>query len=167
MANGRRHSLARIPLRWMIRECFKLNIGIVFDAHMLKHEVGLDIDSRFEAPQALSPTTLHVAGSDAAELKGFSLLQIPRAVLSAIGAPFGWIWRKLSGLRQRSPLQPPFSIERDRFVSEGEAREELVDALSPIFDQLKKHTYWKIMEWIPCKLFLSPRVACISGNELI
>ena len=59
MPNGRRHSLARIPLRWMIRECFNAKTGIIFDAHMLKHQVGLDIDSdtALGAPQpVLSPT---------------------------------------------------------------------------------------------------------------
>ncbi|KAI0756458.1 hypothetical protein C8Q80DRAFT_1090050 [Daedaleopsis nitida] len=41
------HSLARIPLRWMIRECFKTNTGIRFHAELLKR-IGLD-------PAALHP----------------------------------------------------------------------------------------------------------------
>ncbi|KAI0756454.1 hypothetical protein C8Q80DRAFT_1128679 [Daedaleopsis nitida] len=36
-----KHSLARIPLRWMIRECFRTNTGIRFHAELLK-EIGLD-----------------------------------------------------------------------------------------------------------------------------
>ena len=28
--NGTRHTLARIPLRWMIRQCFLANTGIQF-----------------------------------------------------------------------------------------------------------------------------------------
>lgn len=36
-----KYSLARIPLRWMIRECFRTNTGIRFHAELLK-EVGLD-----------------------------------------------------------------------------------------------------------------------------
>lgn len=135
----------------MIRECFKTNSGIIFDAHMLKHEVGLDIDSIFHAPEALSPATLHLAGPDAAELKGFSFRNIPIAIITAAGAPFRWTWGKLSGLRIRSSPRVVFTLEQERFVSEGEAKEELDDALSPIYDQLKKHTYWKIMEWIPCE----------------
>lgn len=149
VANGQRHSLARIPLRWMIRECFKVNSGIIFDAHMLKHEVGLDIDSIFKAPDALSPTTLHLAGPDRTELKGFSFRSVPIAVITATGAPFRWIWGKLSGLRLRSSPRVVFTLEQERFVFEGEAKEELDDALSPIYDQLTKHTYWKIMEWMP------------------
>ena len=36
-----KHSLARIPLRWMIRECFRTNTGIRFHAELLK-DIGLD-----------------------------------------------------------------------------------------------------------------------------
>ena len=135
----------------MIREIFKLNIGIIFDAHMLKHEVGLDIDSLLEAPEPLSPETLHLAGPDATELKTFSFRQIPTAAISAIGSPFRWVWGQLLSLRFRGPPKVPFTLEQKTFVFEGEAREELNDALSPIYDQLKKHTHWKIIEWIPCK----------------
>ncbi|KAL0575790.1 hypothetical protein V5O48_006188 [Marasmius crinis-equi] len=39
--NNTRHSLARIPLRWMIRQCFLLNTGISFHREMLKC-VGMD-----------------------------------------------------------------------------------------------------------------------------
>ncbi|KAL1951077.1 hypothetical protein VTO73DRAFT_226 [Trametes versicolor] len=44
------HTLARIPLRWMIRECFKTNTGIRFHGELLRR-IGLD-------PAALHP---HVA----------------------------------------------------------------------------------------------------------
>ncbi|KAH9897659.1 hypothetical protein C8Q73DRAFT_366292 [Cubamyces lactineus] len=44
------HTLARIPLRWMIRECFKTNTGIRFHAELLKR-IGLD-------PAALHPVVL-------------------------------------------------------------------------------------------------------------
>ena len=44
--NGERFCLARIPLRWMIRECFATNTGIQFYSGMLK-QMGID------------PTTLH------------------------------------------------------------------------------------------------------------
>jgi hypothetical protein len=40
------------------------------------------------------------------------------------------------------------SIE-SRFISEGEAKEELHDSLSPIYDEMESHLWWRIMEWIP------------------
>ncbi|KAL0566971.1 hypothetical protein V5O48_015019, partial [Marasmius crinis-equi] len=39
--NKTRNSLARIPLRWMIRQCFLLNTGILFHREMLRY-VGMD-----------------------------------------------------------------------------------------------------------------------------
>ncbi|KAJ7726363.1 hypothetical protein B0H16DRAFT_1592666 [Mycena metata] len=41
LPNAARNSLARIPLRWMIRQCFLLQTGILFHADMLRL-VGLD-----------------------------------------------------------------------------------------------------------------------------
>ncbi|EEB99946.1 hypothetical protein MPER_00241, partial [Moniliophthora perniciosa FA553] len=39
--NETRANLARIPLRWMVRECFKANTGIMFDVDRLE-KIGLD-----------------------------------------------------------------------------------------------------------------------------
>jgi len=118
--NGERHSLARIPLRWMIRECFKVNTGIIFDAHMLLHEVGLDIDSILEAPGPLSPSILDSAESDDADDK------VPHP----------------------SSSQSTCSIKGPVFISKGEPQEELNDAVSPINDELKK-LHWKFIDWHP------------------
>lgn len=41
VSNDIKHNLARIPLRWMIRECFKTNTGIMFDSEKLR-DIGLD-----------------------------------------------------------------------------------------------------------------------------
>ena len=109
MADGQCHSLARIPLQWMIRECFKAEAGIIFDAHMLEHRVGLNVDSINEAPEVLLPTDI-----DSAELNLHSSLKV---------------------------VSPPEGVT---FL--GEAQEELHDAQSPIYDQLEKHMYWKVME---------------------
>jgi hypothetical protein len=132
----------------MIRECFKVNAGIVFDAHMLKHAVGLDIDSIHEAPKPLTPTTLHFPGSDCTEHEVFASRDSAPGLLSRI-------WVKPSKLLPHNSSQATFSLEDPRFISQGEAQEELDDVLSPVYDQLKKHVYWKVMEWIPCKLFPS------------
>lgn len=39
--NGTRNSLARIPLRWMIRQCFLTNTGIMFHRSLFK-QIGMD-----------------------------------------------------------------------------------------------------------------------------
>ena len=50
MVNNTLHSLARIPLRWMVRECFKAGTGILFYSEKLR-EIGLD-------PSSLYPVVL-------------------------------------------------------------------------------------------------------------
>ncbi|KIP04112.1 hypothetical protein PHLGIDRAFT_110018 [Phlebiopsis gigantea 11061_1 CR5-6] len=57
--NDTRHNLARIPLRWMIRQCFLANTGIRFHTQLL-HNAGLDPASLYPIsppPRAL-PLTL-------------------------------------------------------------------------------------------------------------
>ena len=57
--NGTRHSLARIPLRWMIRECFRTKTGIIFDKEALREVIGIDSGNLYpvvkERPKRLSP----------------------------------------------------------------------------------------------------------------
>ena len=140
--NGTRHSLARIPLRWMIRECFKAHTGIIFDAHMLRNEVGLDINSIDKAPKPLSSTGSRLSEPDSTEIERFSFT-------SALSSPFRWVWSKVPQIRTPGPPPPPKAQHEWEF--EGEAEEELHDALSPIYDQLEKYTHWQVMEKLPCK----------------
>ena len=44
--NVARNALARIPLRWMVRQCFLAETGIMFDAKLLP-EIGLDPSTLF------------------------------------------------------------------------------------------------------------------------
>lgn len=63
VVNATRFSLARIPLRWMIRQCFLTQSGIQFCAGRL-HEVGLDPRRLYptvaERPPPLPVATLHL-----------------------------------------------------------------------------------------------------------
>jgi hypothetical protein len=140
--NDERHSLARIPLRWMIRECFKANTGIIFDAHMLKHNAGMDIDAITEAPkQEVPPSPIP--------------LDTPEYKLNP------W-WKKVGRtLAFWNPTDDPKAKPR---VFIGAANEELKDAYSPIYDQLDINPLWNVLEvWPWCKL--SPQYTAIC-NEL-
>ena len=139
MENGTRHSLARITLRWMVRECFKTNTGIVFDAHMLKHEIGLDIDSVLKAPTPLSSPLPSPHPSSVLSEKVRS--ESPTS-LTPWSRTFGWIKGKSSRDNATKDPRPPYK---------GEYQEEVDDAISPIYDQLNAHWYWKAMEYIPCE----------------
>jgi len=166
--NDERYSLARIPLRWMIRECFRTGTGIVFDACMLRDEVGLDIDEGIcptaTVPKQLSPGALRKPSGG--ELEGFSSSHIPDAVISELSSPSCWVQGKLSSLRSHKFKKPKDTYKRPKHVSSKESEEDLNDALSPIVDQIKMHPAWNIVEWAPCEL--SPlTLLSISGNELM
>ncbi|KAF7293119.1 Zn(2)-C6 fungal-type domain-containing protein [Mycena kentingensis (nom. inval.)] len=109
--NDTRNHLARIPLRWMIRQCFLLQTGIIFHADTLRL-AGLE-------PSTLYPRVLPRPP--------------PPAMPASIQTPTGT------------------TAERTRkFVSEEE--EDLVDALCPINDELKRVRAWWLLEWIPQQL---------------
>lgn len=138
--NSTRYSLARISLRWMIRECFKTNTGIMFDSQRLR-QLGLD------------PTTLYPFVTPRPPA-----LPVESAMIRT-GSPKPPLRQRLvSAFRHRKSLS-------GRPGSEGEAHaaallaeyrpigteeeEELQDALSPIYDQLKRSKSWWILEVIP------------------
>ena len=174
MKNDTRNSLARIPLRWMIRECFKLDIGILFDMDMLENEVGLDTSpirnalSSHEPSEALSslkpPEALPSEDLPLIRPDGIDIIHIPAVIVGNLCSPFRRVWKSLQDLRVHDKT-PPHTDHPVR-TSDGEAHEELVDARSPIYDQYKKHIYWKIIDQLPCKLSLSPQLVLISNNGL-
>lgn len=63
VVNGTPHTLARIPLRWMIRECFKADTGIMFISESLE-SLGLDPASLYpyvqKRPPPLPGTKVHI-----------------------------------------------------------------------------------------------------------
>ena len=129
--NDTRHTLARIPLRWMIRECFQAKTGIIFDARALKHEIGLDMETSgptLKAPD-LPPHTTQSLGKR--ETPG-----VGTRVWDTIATPFRSLQSK-----------PSYKIHADR-ISEGEGQEELNDAISPIDDRLDQW-YWKAIQHMP------------------
>ncbi|KIJ66604.1 hypothetical protein HYDPIDRAFT_86193 [Hydnomerulius pinastri MD-312] len=130
--NGTRNSLARIPLRWMIRQCFKTNTGILFHRSMFK-QIGMD-------PASLYP---HV------DPRPPAIYQTPLPP-SPPGTP---------NSLKRLMVQAPQVIKNDPMIvvySDGgtfvnEEQEDLADALSPAYDQLSIAPYWWVLEVLPQK----------------
>ncbi|KAF9525908.1 hypothetical protein CPB83DRAFT_858827 [Crepidotus variabilis] len=136
VSNRTRHSLARIPLRWMIRECFKTETGIMFNSDKLL-EIGLD------------PTTLYpyVAPRPPALPLGAMKLQKPPADPLPIRAD------KLFKKKQKSAAIKDAAMEQQRVPFLGsEEEEELRDAVSPKYDQLSLAKGWWVLEVLPLKL---------------
>ena len=145
----------------MIRECFNLKIGIIFDEHMLMNEVGLDIGSLSKVldSMALDPTPLDPTEPDSTP----PLSKPPNPILPGTRP----LDRPDYTARLRNPPKTAITLGRSRqgFETKGEAQEELDDALSPIYDQFKTSLFgkivWKGMDWLPCKFPPSP-----GENEL-
>ncbi|KAJ7080747.1 hypothetical protein B0H15DRAFT_996815, partial [Mycena belliarum] len=132
--NDTRHSLARIPLRWMIRECFKADTGIIFDAQRLR-ELGLD------------HTTLHPVVLERSPLR-----DIKSARIAPPPPRRSWLRRLLSHDRPPEPAPVVELVDPEPkagLTTSMEDEEDLKDALSPIYDQLQLKPFWWILEIIP------------------
>jgi hypothetical protein len=112
----------------MIRECFKAETGILFDASRLR-ELGLDPATLYPYVRPRPPhlpvgpeTKIEKRPRTSQLRKLFSRRRNPDVVVPAVEPPYG-----------------------------PEEEEELRDALSPIYDQLTMHRFWWILELIPMK----------------
>jgi hypothetical protein len=146
--NETRHMLSRIPLRWMIRQCFECDTGILFDTACLAN-VGLDVHKLWPAYQPLEPP---MAGPTPALLEQYEEEKLPplnrRSALLRIGASDDW-GHDLTSFREH---------HRDALLPES--TEDLFDARAPLNDQLVLAKTWWILEFWPVKV----RVLSSSGE---
>lgn len=85
VANDSRHNLARIPLRWMIRQCFLTNCGVRFHAELLK-TIGLDPASLYpdvkpRPPALFSPSELYRPATPESEVTKVGYAGLSTAVI--------------------------------------------------------------------------------------
>ncbi|CAE6457189.1 unnamed protein product [Rhizoctonia solani] len=131
------NNLARIPLRWMIRECFLNNTGILFHSAELE-EIGL-------SPASLWPTVkipTPIADGHKARATDATLVESPGEAGDPISST-----TKINGTeppKTMSALVPPEMI---KLGSEEDAK----DALEPIYDQLSLAKWWWFLELLPMK----------------
>lgn len=119
--NATRHSLARIPLRWMLRQCFILKLGIMFHANAF-NAMGID------------PTRLYP-----------KVLDRPEAIPYTPGC-------------LAHQFDPPINKAKDystnvhkELAFESEELEDMLDSLTPMYDQLRMAKFWWVLELIPTK----------------
>ncbi|KAK7464107.1 hypothetical protein VKT23_006271 [Stygiomarasmius scandens] len=135
--NETRNSLSRIPLRWMIRQTFLANTGIMFHREMLR-DVGLDPATLWPVvhPRPTAVRSLdHSSALRAAGAASVSESQIPTQSQSSSSRTDGV---------HRTRLR---SIFLQNFTSEEE--EDYKDALSGINDELESVKAWWILELLP------------------
>ena len=129
VVNGARYSLARIPLRWMIRECYKANTGIKFNEELLP-KVGIDPLTLYGVVPA-RPISLDVESNRIQKPPAISICRSIRALF-----------------RHCDNTKDPQSDESS-FSFSTEEEEELHDAISPKYDQLRRQKGWWIVEILP------------------
>ncbi|GJJ14558.1 hypothetical protein Clacol_008823 [Clathrus columnatus] len=128
VGNSSRHNLARIPLRWMIRQCFLTNSGIRFHSDLLR-TVGLD------------PATIYPEVKE----RPAALYYSPNLTAPTANTP-----TELDSSKENLLSFGYNGIHPTQITSEEE--EDLADALCRIYDQLKDAPYWWILELIPMRL---------------
>ncbi|KAF7364572.1 DUF2235 domain-containing protein [Mycena venus] len=126
--NDTTHNLARIPLRWMVRECFKTNSGIMFVYTKGLRNIGLDPDTLYPTVKPRPPAL--PVGTARIQSIPRSPAPVPPQMNSA-----------------GSETAPINASNGDVFVTEEE--HDLRDALSPIYDQLTLRWFWWILELLP------------------
>lgn len=137
--NEERHKLSQIPLRWMIRQCFECNTGIIFNVHHLAEE-GLDVHTLWPAYSSLGIPNL-----------GPSPSWFERKQTQAIPPITG----RASVLKpiDESLLDVQIWKDEDKGILHHEwvpeQVEDYFDALSPINDQLIQARMWWILEYWP------------------
>lgn len=100
VSNRTRHSLSRIPLRWMIRECFACDTGIIFDADILRERIGLDTTSLYpvfkprDGANRIKPMESdHI--SECSDKK-FFLWELAKFIVAVLAIPLLFIFRVLT-----------------------------------------------------------------------
>jgi hypothetical protein len=132
VANNERHMLSRIPLRWMIRQCFECETGILFNTAVLA-ESGIDVETLWPVYQT---PTKPVVGPSPRMLEGYEKKQLPS--LEKRSAALGAEAQKTSG--------PLVGEEIDILP---EQVEDHFDGLASINDQLVQAHGWWVLEFWP------------------
>jgi hypothetical protein len=135
--NDTPHSLARLSLRWMIRECFKANTVIMFKSDRLRI-IGLDPASLYpivrSRPPRLSANNHHLR-SQKTDKRDFKLPAAGQS--SSAGTSPGSVVTAANG---HAAIPTKVMTEEEH---------ELHDSLSPAYDQLELAPIWWILEYLP------------------
>ena len=134
--NDERHKLAHIPLRWMIRQAFECNTGIIFKTKVLA-EHGLDVHTLWPRYKKLSAP---VHGPPPSFLQKYEKSLPPRSVRSSKLVPFGKDAKGEHFFRLKGHTDEDWTPEQI---------EDFYDAMSPLNDQLVQAPSWWILEIWP------------------
>jgi len=144
--NETANNLARIPLRWMIRECFINNTGILFHSAELD-ELGICPTTLWPVvkiptppePHSTKQTDVDMDSGHVHEATGDTLVRGKGHALDATDATAVSI-----------PRLAPSRLVPDTAITLA-SEEDMKDAVTPIYDQLSKVWWWWILELMPMR----------------
>jgi uncharacterized protein (DUF2235 family) len=136
VANEERHKLAQIPLRWMIRQAFECNTGIIFKSKTLA-EFGLDVHTLWPKYSSLGAPA---HGPPPSYLEKFHEGLPPKSVRRSKLIP-------IDKIEDGEPLYHLKCHTDEDWTPEQV--EDFYDALSPLHDQLVLAPNWWLLEFYP------------------
>ncbi|KAE8446000.1 hypothetical protein EG329_012639 [Mollisiaceae sp. DMI_Dod_QoI] len=170
--NEERHMLSRIPLRWMIRQCFECNTGILFSSAALA-ETGLDVQTLFPI---YVPCKKPIVGPGPKALELWEKGRLPplkrRSTALGIDEHAHHLREKGMGNYKsdgivREEKRRSWLDHDDMFIRGGDGKpssfeidllpeqvEDYFDSVSPINDMLSIAKAWWILELLPIKVKL-------------
>ena len=166
--NSESHHLARIPLRWMVRECFECKTGIIFDVRKLQN-AGLPVTKKDNCSPELLPLYPWDPDKEClSELKpkdfvfpeppknwkDYSGWQVFSEILTLPFRSVGqWFYNREDG-RPSKLATGCNKVEDKRPLAKApdELKHDLHDITCDQHDELANHAMWLLMETIPMHL---------------
>ncbi|EMF10704.1 uncharacterized protein SEPMUDRAFT_150721 [Sphaerulina musiva SO2202] len=161
--NVERHKLSQIPLRWMIRQCFECDTGIIFKVHALAEE-GIDVHTLW--PIYEKPTLPHGGPPpdmlDKYHRGALGPIQRRSSLLEPVDKNDERGMHQLKIYRDDHEHDDDDSSEKEAgtIMHEQwtpEQVEDYFDALQRVNDQLVDAKGWWILEVWPIKVRIQPK----------
>lgn len=151
--NEMRHMLSRIPLRWMIRQCFECNTGILFSTAALA-ETGIDVPTVWPIYKR---QTKPVVGPSPAVVEQYTANALPPIQRRSTALGLNRHTTRVDESKDKAvSANGSHDSEKRQFVGDllPEQVEDYFDALARINDQLTEVKAWWILEFWPVKVRL-------------
>ena len=154
VANEERHKLSQIPLRWMIRQCFECDTGILFNTARLA-EIGLDVHTLWPVYRGLPKPVVGPSPNMMEKYENKEFSPISKRSTHVDFMP------DENDKKKAYHDNLKFADDSDSEHSEkqepegdwtAEQVEDYFDAMAPINDQLVQAKGWWVLEVWPIKL---------------
>jgi uncharacterized protein (DUF2235 family) len=150
--NEERHMLSRIPLRWMIRQCFECETGIIFNTAPLA-ETGIDVLTVWPV---YKPTRKPAVGPSPIMVGQYEEKKLPSLRRRSTALGLSKDYDDGDDERKREIIGDDIMNEAERLQYHADLLPEHVedhfDAMAAINDQLELAKSWWFLEFWPVKV---------------